>query len=68
VVFCLRVGRLAIELSLDGFGYDLTGADIIEACDRFMAAAEKRPPQGAMFRDVLLRRLTRTAELTPRVF
>jgi hypothetical protein len=40
-VFCLRVGRLAIERILDGFGYDLTGADIIEACDRFMAAAEK---------------------------
>jgi hypothetical protein len=83
-VFCLRVGRLAIERVLDGFGYDLTGADVIEACDRFMAAAEKLgvtsdakddvarlagkcPPQVAMFRDVLLRRLTRTAEPTPRV-
>ncbi len=30
--------------------------------------AAKRPPPDTMFRDVLLRRLTRTAEAIPRVF
>ena len=38
-VFCLRVGRLAIERMLGGVGYDLTSADLMEACDRFLAAA-----------------------------
>jgi len=38
-VFCLRVGRLAVERILDGFGYEITYGDVIEASDRFLAAA-----------------------------
>jgi hypothetical protein len=38
--FCLEVGRLAIQRILDGYGYELTGIDVIDACDHFMAAAE----------------------------
>jgi hypothetical protein len=40
-VFCLRVGRLAVERMLNGDGYDLTGADVMDACDRFLAAAAR---------------------------
>jgi hypothetical protein len=39
--FCLQVGRLAIQRMLQGYGYELTGADVIDAYRRFMAAAEK---------------------------
>lgn len=37
--FCLRVGRLAIERILEGYGYELTGADAIDANNYFMAGA-----------------------------
>jgi len=37
--FSLEVGRLAIERILEGYGYELTGMDIIEAHEHFMAAA-----------------------------
>jgi hypothetical protein len=37
-VFSLRVGRLAVERILGGFGYEITYGDVIEACDRFLAA------------------------------
>ena len=38
--FCLQVGRLAIQRILEGYGYELTGADVIDAYNHFMAAAE----------------------------
>jgi hypothetical protein len=37
--FSLEVGRLAIQHILDGYGYELTGLDVIDACKHFMAAA-----------------------------
>ena len=39
--FCFRVGRLAIQRILEGYGYELTGSDVIDAYDYFMAAADK---------------------------
>jgi hypothetical protein len=39
--FSLQVGRLAIERILEGYGYELTGADVIDAYNHFMAAALK---------------------------
>lgn len=38
--FCLDVGRLAIQRSLEGYGYELTGIDILDAYDHYMAAAQ----------------------------
>lgn len=37
--FSLEVGRLAIQRILDGFGYELTAADVIDAYHHLMAAA-----------------------------
>ena len=39
--FCLKVGRLAIQRILEGYGYELTSADVIDAYGHFMAAAER---------------------------
>ena len=39
--FCLQVGRLAIQRILEGYGYDLTALDVMDAYDRFIAAADK---------------------------
>jgi hypothetical protein len=68
--FCLQVGRLAIQRILEGYGYELTGADVIDAHNHFMAAAitlgiasearadvldlAKKQP-GAAFTDILIR-------------
>ncbi|MGH9663476.1 MAG: hypothetical protein ACRD9L_03515 [Bryobacteraceae bacterium] len=38
--FCLRVGRLAIEGILQGYGYELTRADVLAAYNHLMAAAQ----------------------------
>jgi len=38
--FCLAVGRLAIQRILEGYGYELTGMDVIDAYNHFMAAAQ----------------------------
>ena len=38
--FCLEVGRLAIQRILEGYGYELTGMDAIDAYNHFMVAAE----------------------------
>lgn len=38
--FCLDVGRLAIQRILEGYGYELTGIDVMDAYDHFMAAAQ----------------------------
>ena len=38
--FCLQVGRLAIQRILEGYGYELTGTDVIDAYNHFMAAAQ----------------------------
>jgi hypothetical protein len=37
--FCLEVGRLAIQRILEGYGYEPTGIDVIDAYRHFMAAA-----------------------------
>lgn len=39
--FSFKVGRLAIERILSGYGYELTGRDVLEAYLHFMAAAQK---------------------------
>jgi hypothetical protein len=39
--FCLKVGRLAIQRILEGYGYELTGDDVIDAYENFLAAADK---------------------------
>ena len=38
--FCLEVGRLAIQRILEGYGYELTGIDVVDAFHHYMAAAE----------------------------
>ncbi|HLK66236.1 MAG TPA: hypothetical protein VKU19_22530 [Bryobacteraceae bacterium] len=38
--FCLEVGRLAIQRMLEGYGYELTGMDVIDAYNHFMVAAQ----------------------------
>jgi len=38
--FCLEVGRLAIQRIIEGYGYELTGMDVIDAYNHFIAAAE----------------------------
>ncbi|MDZ4799712.1 MAG: hypothetical protein SGI92_16260 [Bryobacteraceae bacterium] len=72
--FSLQVGRLAVQRILEGYGYEVTGADVIDACDHFMAAAvhlglasdacadvvalAAKQPGGA-FHDVVIRRCLR---------
>ena len=38
--FCPEVGRLAIQRILEGYGYELTGMDIIDSYNHFMTAAQ----------------------------
>ena len=38
--FCLQAGRLAIQRILEGYGYELTGTDVIDAYNHFMTAAQ----------------------------
>jgi hypothetical protein len=38
--FCLEVGRLAIQRILEGYGYELTGIDVLDAFNHYMAAAQ----------------------------
>jgi len=38
--FGLDVGRLAIQRIIEGYGYELTGMDVIDAYKHFMAAAQ----------------------------
>lgn len=38
-VFALRVGRLAVERILAGYGYEITALDLAAAVDHFLAAA-----------------------------
>jgi hypothetical protein len=38
--FCLEVGRLAIQRILEGYGYELTGIDVLDAFNHYTAAAE----------------------------
>ena len=38
--FGFAVGRLAIQRILEGYGYELTGIDVLDAFDHFMAAAQ----------------------------
>lgn len=69
--FCLQVSQLAIQRILEGYGYELTGADVIDAYNHFMAAAQAlgiasqaradvfdmaTKQSGAAFSDLLIRR------------
>jgi len=47
------VGRLAIRRIVDGYGYDLTGVDVIGAFTHFMAAAQSLGVATAARADVL---------------
>lgn len=38
--FCLEVGRLAVQRILEGYGYELTGIDVLDAFNHYMAAAQ----------------------------
>jgi len=38
--FSLKVGRLALQRILEGYGYELTVSDVLDAFDRYMAAAQ----------------------------
>jgi hypothetical protein len=38
--FCLEVGRLAIQRILEGYGYELTGIDVLDAFHHYLAAAQ----------------------------
>jgi hypothetical protein len=38
--FCLDVGRLAIRRILEGYCYELTGIDVLDAFNHYMAAAQ----------------------------
>ncbi len=40
VRFCMEVGRLAIQRIIEGYGYELTGIDVLDAFNHCMAAAE----------------------------
>jgi hypothetical protein len=51
--FSMQAGRLAIQRILDGHGYELTAVDVIDAYDRFMAAAEKLGEAASARNDVL---------------
>jgi hypothetical protein len=68
--FCLEVGRLAIQRIIEGYGYELTGIDVLDAYHHFIAAAQSlgiavearadvlaiaRKQPGAAFSDVLIR-------------
>jgi hypothetical protein len=72
--FSLQVGWLAIQRILEGYGYELTGADVIEAYNHFMAAALRlgvgtraradvlalaAKQPGAAFSDILIRQCSR---------
>jgi len=68
--FCLEVGQLSIQRILEGYGYELTGIDVLDAFNHYMASAQtlgvasqarvdvlkiaKKQP-GAAFSDVLIR-------------
>ena len=39
--FCLRIGRIAIQRMVEGYGYEVTGTDLIDAYGHFLRAAEK---------------------------
>lgn len=49
----MQVGRLAIRRLLDGYGYELTGLDVISAYSHFMAAAQSLGVTAAARADVL---------------
>ena len=38
--FSLEVGRIALQRMLEGYGYELTGMDVIDAYKHFMASAQ----------------------------
>lgn len=39
--FCLQVGHIAIQRMLQGYGYEVTGIDVMDAYGHFLRAAEK---------------------------
>lgn len=51
--FCLHVGRIALQRMADGYGYDLTDLDVMEAYTHFIKAAEKLGVAEEARKDVL---------------
>ena len=43
--FCLELGRLAIQRILEGYGYEQTGMDVIDACYHFIQASVPKAPR-----------------------
>jgi len=39
--FCLHIGRIALQRMADGYGYELSGLDVMDAYTHFIKAAEK---------------------------
>ena len=64
--FCLKVGRLAIQRILEGYGYELTGLDVLDAYRHFLAAADRLGVAAHARSDVLA--MARTAEQNGAVF
>ena len=64
--FCLKVGRLAIQRILEGYGYELTGLDVLDAYRHFLAAADRLGVAAHARSDVLA--MARKAELNGAVF
>lgn len=52
--FCLEAGRLAIQRILEGYGYELTGMDVIDAYQHFVAAAQTLGVDSQARADVLV--------------
>lgn len=49
----MQVGQLAIQRILEGYGYELTSTDVIDAYQHFMAAAQKLDIAAQARNDVL---------------
>jgi hypothetical protein len=64
--FCLKVGRLAIQRILEGYGYELTGLDVLDAYRHFLAAADRLGVAAHARSDVLA--MARKAEQNGAVF
>jgi hypothetical protein len=39
--FAMQVGRLGLERFLQGYGYEVTFGDVLDACDHFLVAAQR---------------------------
>jgi len=63
--FCLLVGRIAIQRILKGYGYDLTGIDVVDAYRNFLTAAERLGVTQEAQNDVLSMATTSNPSVAP---